>query len=339
MTTDTPTPEVDRPPVDTRIGRAAHSPARRPRLGRPRLLIVGCGDVGSRIVSRLAGRFRIFATTRTGDTAAALRSAGAVPMIIDLDQRARMQRLAGLARHVWLLAPTSVQGTQDRRSAKLMAALGRRRQPARRALDRRASAPVRWIYVSTTGVYGNRLGAWVDETSRPEPRQDRARRRLDAENRLRRVPQCAIVLRVPGIYAHDRLPLERLAQGLPVPPPEEDVYTNHIHAEDLARLIPVAAARGARARVYNATDDTELKLGDYLDLVARHAGLAPPPRVARSELARHLDAPRLSFMGESRRIRNDRIKRELRFRLAYPTVADALAHSASIRATIPGTVR
>jgi nucleoside-diphosphate-sugar epimerase len=292
-------------------------PGGRRRLGRPRLLIVGCGDIGLGIVSRLHGRFRIFAVTTSPERCPHLRAAGAVPMLIDLD-RDRPLRLARLATRVIHLAPPGPSGRRDHRAMRLLAAL---RTPA---------GPL--VYVSTTGVYGDRRGARVDETASPAPLTDRALRRLDAERRMRAGPWHGSVLRVPGIYGRHRLPLERLRQGLPVPSAQDDVLTNHIHADDLARACIAALFRAAPRRVYNVVDDSQLQLGQYLDLVADHARLPRPPRLPAPALRAALSPMQYSFMTESRRIANRRLKSELRIRLHYPTVregiSDALAPSA-----------
>ncbi|MGC2519086.1 MAG: SDR family NAD(P)-dependent oxidoreductase, partial [Burkholderiales bacterium] len=133
-----------------------------------------------------------------------------------------------------------------------------------------------------------------------------------------------VILRVPGIYASDRLPLERLRRGAPALRAEEDGYTNHIHADDLAAIL-VAALESPRARgAYNASDDSRMKMGDWFDLVADRAGLARPQRVSRVEAARVVAPELLSFMDESRRLVNRRMKEELGVRLRYPTVADGV---------------
>jgi nucleoside-diphosphate-sugar epimerase len=105
---------------------------------------------------------------------------------------------------------------------------------------------------------------------------------------------------------------------------EDDVYTNHIHADDLARACVAALLRGAPQRVYHASDDSELKMGEYFDLAADLAGLPRPPRIAREQAAQQLGPMLLSFMSESRRLDNRRLKHELRLRLRYPTVAEGL---------------
>ncbi len=293
-------------------GEGSDPPAKRRsrrKLGRPRLLIVGCGDVGARIVARLAHRFRIVALVRSDARNAALRAVGAIPMVVDLDVRRSLRRITGLGERVIHLAPAGELGRTDRRTRNLVAALGKRTQRA--------------VYISTSGVYGDHGGRRIDETARLVPGSERAWRRVDGEH-VMRAALFATVLRVPGIYAHDRLPLDRLRQRLPALVPEDDVYTNHIHADDLARISIAALLRGAPARVINSSDDSELKMGDYFDLVADHCGLPRPPRLPRTELAGQVSPMMLSFMRDSRRLSSQRLKRELRVQLLWPTVAQAL---------------
>lgn len=285
---------------------------RRRKLGRPRLLIIGCGDIGGRILARTRDRFRVIAVTTSHERIAALRAAGAVPFIADLDVPRAARRLRPFGERVIDLLPTPAEGLIDPRSRRLAAAL-------RGACD---VASMRFVYASTTGVYGDAGGNWLDETARLQPRNARAHRRLDAERTLRR-RLLARVLRVPGIYAADRLPLERLRQGLPALAAVDDVYTNHIHADDLACIAVAALLRGRAARVYNAVDDSQLKMGDYFDRVADAFGLPRPPRLPRTQLQAVVTPAMYSFMTESRRLSNHRLKRELRVRLRWPTVDPA----------------
>jgi len=295
------------------LNRPAPSPlARRQRhkLGRPRLLIIGCGDVGLRIVSRLADRFRVIALTSTPARAGVLRNAGVVPIVGDLDRRHSLGRLRRIATRVVHLAPPGHVGTSDTRTRALASTL--------------AGAVERAVYISTSGVYGDHGGRSIDETARLQPANERAMRRIDAENVMRHRLHAA-VLRVPGIYAHDRLPLDRLRLKLPALADTDDVFTNHIHADDLARITIAALARGAVVRVYNAVDDSRLKMAQYFDAVADAVGLARSPRLPRSELQAAVSPTMYSFMTESRQLSNRRLKRELRVRLLYPTVASALS--------------
>ena len=282
------------------------------------LLIIGCGDVARRALPELQRRYRVTALVRSPDPA--IDAAGVGQIAGDLDDAASLAPLLGRAERIVHLAPPSAGGTLDTRMRSLLAALAPR--------GRGAMLPRRFVYLSTSGVYGDCAGEWVDETRPPNPRTERAMRRLDAERALgdwgeRNQVEIAI-LRVPGIYASDRLPLERLARGTPALRPEEDVYTNHIHADDLAGIL-VAALESARVGdVYNASDDGPMKMGEFFDLVADRSGLARPPRISREEAGRLLPLELLSFMGESRRLSNRRMKAELGVRLRYSTARDGV---------------
>lgn len=294
-------------------------PALPTRFKRPTLLVVGCGDVGLRVLRLLRGRYRLLALTTHPERAAMLRAAGAVPLIGNLDEAGTLARLAGLADALLHLAPPPGDGTADRRTAQLLRAM------ARQGRVRRI------VYASTTGVYGDCAGERFDETRAVRPGTDRARRRVDAESRLRWYGRAfgarVTILRIPGIYAADRPgghPRERLARGTAVLRAEDDVYTNHVHADDLARTCVAALVRGLPQRVVHASDDTEMKMGDYFDLAADLCGLPRPPRVSRAEAAGVLSPMQMSFMSESRRLRNERLKAELRVKLRYPTVEQGL---------------
>lgn len=279
------------------------------KIGLPRMLIIGCGDVGMRLLPLVRDRFRVFAVTRSAEHCALLRDAGAIPIVADLDRPASLARLARLAQIVVHLAPPQSEGEIDRRSRNLAAIL-----PDRATL----------VYISTTGVYGDCGGAGIDETRPVAPRNARAKRRVDAEQVLRAWARRAggrlAILRAPGIYAADRLPLERLRKGTPALAASEDVFTNHIHADDLARLAATAIFKAQPLRIYHAVDDTDLTMGAYFDAVADAFALPRPPRLPRAELQQLVSPMLLSFMSESRRLRNTRIKAELGLRLRYPDV-------------------
>ena len=289
----------------------------RPRLRQPKLLIVGGGDVARRTLPYLQGRYALYVLLRDNNQADYWREHGARPILADLDRPASLTRIAGLADILLHFAPPPDRGTTDPRTRHLIA-----------ALKHAKSLPQRFIYISTSGVYGDCRGERIDETRRLQPATARARRRVDAEHQLRRFGResgvSVSILRAPGIYAADRLPLERLRRGDPVLAADEDVHTNHIHAEDLARIACLALFRAGPGRAYNASDDSGLRMGEYFDAVAERFGLARPPRMARAEIVHHLSPLTLSFMSESRRLDNRRLKRELRLRLRYPTVADGL---------------
>ncbi len=282
-----------------------------------RVLIVGCGDVGLRVATMLRGHCRVRALTSSPDKVVALRAQGLVPLLGNLDQPASLARLAGLAPYVLHLAPPPGQGAHDPRTQALLTALARR------------GGVQALAYGSTTGVYGNAHGAEFDETRAVAPATDRARRRVAAERWVRqwgrsmalRQGTRAGVLRIPGIYAPDREggdPRERVRRGAPLLRPEDDVFTNHIHADDLARACALYLWRGKPQRTLHVCDDTRLKMGDYFDLVADRAGLPRCPRLSRAEAAAQLSPMQMSFMGESRLLRNTRLKTELRLSLHHP---------------------
>ena len=286
-------------------------------LGQPRLLIVGCGDVGMRLLPLLRQTFRIFALTSQAERHAELRAAGAIPITANLDAPDSLARLANLAPNIIHLAPPRSDGESDTRTRNLIAIL-----PDKSRL----------VYISTSGVYGDCAGALFDETRPVSASNPRAKRRVAAETLLRawavRSQSCLSILRVPGIYAADRLPLERMRKATPALMAQDDVYTNHIHADDLALLIKLALFRAAPCRVYHAVDDSDLKMGDYFDMVADSFHLPRVPRLPYSELVKQVSPMLLSFMSESRRMKNKRIKYELGARLIYPTVVHGILSAA-----------
>lgn len=283
-----------------------------------RLLIVGCGDIAHRLIPLLRPRYQVFALVRHIERCEKLRSLGVTPILGDLDCRSSLQRLTGLAEVVLHFAPPGMQCARDLRTRHLLSALSRSDSP-----------PQSLVYISTSGVYGDCDGAWVSETRPCLATSARAQRRVDAEQQLRcwgrRTGAAVKILRVPGIYAAERLPTQRLQQGLPCIVEEEDSYTNHIHADDLARSVLAALRYGQSGRVYHVSDDAPQKMGAYFDAVADALGYARPQRVTRAAAQQCLPSSMLSFMNESRRLHNLRLKQELKFKLRYPSVQDFLA--------------
>lgn len=260
-----------------------------------------------RALPALTRRWQVIALVRTIDPA--LRTLGVKQIHGDLDQPASLRRLAGIADAVLHSAPPPNEGEGDPRTKRLLATLARAR-----------SLPRHLIYISTSGVYGHCGGEVVRESRPCRASTARARRRVAAESLLRRSAVRVSILRAPGIYAADRLPLERVRRGDPVLNADEDVFTNHIHAEDLAAACIAALERGGVNRCYNICDDSAERMGDWFDKLADAFGLPRPPRMARAEIRTRLSPMLLSFMSESRRLDNTRMKRELKLRLRYPTI-------------------
>lgn len=289
------------------------------RFRRPRVLIVGCGDVGVRAAGLLKNASRVYALTSSESRVAHLQQQGIAALRGNLDEPASLRRLAGVASHIIHMAPPPLQGRSDPRTRALVQALLLR------------SLPQAVVYGSTSGVYGDCAGALINETQVLNPQTDRAHRRVDAEAWLnawgsRGFPRIN-VLRIPGIYALDReggTPRERLQRGTPVLQATDDVYTNHIHADDLARATVLALWRGKTLRPLHVSDDSDVLMGDYMNWAADLWQLPRPPRISREQAQTALPAMALSFMSESRRMQNQRLKTELRMKLRYPTVREGL---------------
>ena len=289
------------------------------RFRRPRVLIVGCGDVGLRVAGLLKASSRLMALTSSSQRMETLQRSGITPMLGDLDKPQTLRRLAGVATHLVHMAPPPLEGHTDPRTRALVLAL------------RLRSLPSSMVYGSTTGVYGDCEGEWIDETRRLQPQTARAQRRVNAQDWVNFLGKSGYprtqVLRIPGIYAMDReggTPRERLLRGTPVLQAHEDVYTNHIHADDLARATVLALWRGRPLRAMNVCDNTDMKMGDYMDSVAKMWNLQAPARISREQAQLQLSPMVMSFLNESRRIRSVRLAQELGLRLLHPTVMDGL---------------
>jgi len=270
--------------------------------------IVGCGYTGLRLAERWLGALRDvrgFATRPATLHEIAALGARAVSLDLDLTPVAPLDFAGEL---VYYSVPPAPAGDRDQRLERLLNSI--------------SGTPRRIVYLSTTGVYGDRGGATVDEDSPPAPQSTRAVRRLAAEDALRAWAQSHAVswciLRIPGIYGPGRLPLERLRRLEPAIDPNEATPGNRIHVDDLVSAC-VAAGESPRAdgRVYNVTDGTEESATDFLLRVARIGALPAPPLVSRAEAARSFPATSWSFLRESRRVDNRRMLRELEVKLAY----------------------
>ena len=278
------------------------------------LLIIGAGDIARRTLPLLRGHCRVLALVRSAEKAAEWRALGAVPLLADLDDASSLQRIAALADAVLYTAPPPESGLHDPRLRKVLSQLAKT-----------PSLPQRFVYISTSGVYGNAAGGWLNESSPLAPQSPRARRRVDAERQLRAFAMlhgCALtILRAPGIYAANRLPLSRFASQTPLIDAAEDSISNHIHADDLARLC-AAALRQTRGgiRVYNACDSQPLAVGDWYDRLADTLGYPRLPRLPREQVRAQVSPAQWSFLAESRRLSNARLLRELPGCLRYPCV-------------------
>ncbi|MGB5467247.1 MAG: SDR family oxidoreductase [Sedimenticolaceae bacterium] len=281
------------------------------------MLIVGCGDVGKRIARRARARGQsVSCLVRRAESADLLRSEGISTLVIDLDNQSPAFSPDVDSGQIFYLAPPPSAGTDDPRMRRLLAALSGDRSG-------------RIVYISTTGVYGDCQGAWVDERFPARPQVDRARRRLDAEQQLRAWSAAGrgdiIILRVAGIYGPDKLPLARLQQQLPMISAAEAPWTNRIHIDDLVTVCEAAMAVGRPGEIYNVSDGEPGNMRDYFDRVADLYGLPRAPLISLAEARATLSPGMLSYLGESRRMDNAKLREELGVELRYPNLSEGLA--------------
>lgn len=273
-----------------------------------RILIVGCGDIGSRVAAHYtASGWPVTGWVRTAGSARTLERAGVTPVVVDLDV-AGLPPTGGSGAWIYYFAPPPREGEDDPRLQRFLAHM--------------VSPSERLVYISTSAVYGDCGGAWVDESAPVRPGNARGRRRAAAEARLQawgaKTGTHVVILRVPGIYGPGRLPVARLKQGLPVLRGEDSGYINRIHADDLAAAAIAAAERGRAGAVYNVSDGHPTAMCDYFDCVADALNLPRPPHVSRAEAERVLTPSMLSFLRDSRRLCNRRMREELGVQLRYP---------------------
>lgn len=279
-------------------------------------IIIGCGYVGTRLARHyLEQGVPVTGLIRSEGALARLAQAGVPGVLCDLS-RDEPSGISFDGVNLFYFAPPPEEGIEDRWLRRAVATFSR------------VGNPRRILYISTTGVYGDCQGAWVDETRPAEPRTERSLRRWDAEQALRGWSQSTkgelVILRVAGIYGPGRLPLERLRQGIPLVRPEESPFTNRIHVEDLVRVCAAAMERGKDGEVYNACDGHPSTMTDYFLRVADAAGLPHPPLIPLTDAARHLSAGMMSYLSESRRLGNQKLRDELQVDFRYPNLADGL---------------
>jgi len=280
-------------------------------------LIVGCGDVGSRLArSLIASGLRPVGLVRSQAAADSLGRSGVAPVVADLDRIVEEPPAAAADGSIFYLVPPSSDATDDDpRLRRFLAAC-------------EEAVPRRLLYLSTSGVYGDCGGAWVDESQPPAPRSDRARRRLAAERIAQEWCEACgtelVILRVSGIYGPGRLPVDRL-EGLSVIRPEEAPWSNRIHVDDLVTVLHAAALRAPSGSIYNVADGDPTTMTDYFYAVADAYGLPRPPSVSLDEAPMYLSPGMLSFVQESRRLDISRMRRELGVNPRFPTITEGIA--------------
>ena len=284
--------------------------------------IVGCGDIGRRLFQLYQAEHKndtIQAIVQTDSSVAACNKSGLKTLQMDLDSLGSCENIgfnkaqfAGST--LFYFAPPPLTGKQDTRLKNFLSKL--------------KGAPSRIVLISTTGVYGDSQGEWIDETTPPNPVAERAYRRLSAEETLKswakEHAKQYMILRVPGIYAQDRLPLARLRKGLPVVDEAEAGFTNRIHADDLAQACLLAMHCSHKNETINVSDGNPSTMTAYFNHVADFAGLPRPSQISLAEAKQTLSSGMVSYLKESRRIKNTKMLELLEIKLKYPTLKSAL---------------
>lgn len=273
-------------------------------------LVVGTGYLGRRVVERIPA----------GTVVGLSRSADAtLPMLEthDLDAGGPLPlTLPGQFRVLYTVPPAAAADGDPR---------------LERLLERLDPPPAAFVYISTTGVYGDRGGAGVDESAAVRPATDRARRRVAAESLLaawcRDRGTRLVVLRAPGIYGPGRLGTDRLRAGEPVVREADAGPGNRIHVDDLASCCLAALDNEKAEGIFNVGDGDHRSATWFATEVARQAGLPTPPAISMAEAEQSFSAMRLSFLRESRRIATTRMRTELGVAPRYADAADGIRAS------------
>lgn len=279
-------------------------------------LIFGCGYVGQRLAEHyVRGDRDLLGVVRTTTSLEVVRRLGVEALQADLDKPSLPELPLQDATLFYFIPPPKL-GETDTRVRRLISEFERQGHPRR------------VIYLSTTGVYGDCKGEWVSEERPVKPEAARAKRRWDAESSFQdwrtNTGRELVILRVAGIYGPGKLPLERLRKGLPLVRKEESPWTNRIHIDDLVQACVAAGERGRDGEVYNVSDGSPGSMIDYFKLIAELAGLPAPPAISLAQADNELSKGMLSYMRESRRVDNSKMRRELGLSLIYPSMESGL---------------
>ncbi|TPE52623.1 SDR family oxidoreductase [Amaricoccus solimangrovi] len=272
----------------------------------PVLLTIGHGYSAAAFAASLPEGWRRIGATRSGEKAATMAAAGVEP--VDAGDAAAMRRAIAAASHLLISAPPGEEGDPvlGRHGAALAAA-----RPA-------------WVgYLSTTGVYGDRNGGWVDEEGALAPVNARSARRVEAERAWLGSGLPVEIFRLAGIYGPGRSVFDRLREGRAQRIVKPGQVFSRIHVEDIAGALRAAVARPAPGRIVNLADDAPAPPGEVILYAAGLLGMEPPPGIAFDEA--DLSPMARSFYNESKRVSNRRMREELGYAPRYPDYRAGLA--------------
>ncbi len=281
-------------------------------------IIIGCGDIGIRVGQRLQQQYQVTGIVRSTESAVKLESLGFNMAIFDLDQPGSTLPIMPDNSLIFYFAPPTESGDQDLRMKNFLS-----------TLESTSSTPARIIYISTTAVYANSKGEWINEQTPTQPASSRGKRRLDAEQQLiefqRHHPVSISILRVSGIYSANRLPFRQIKARQPILQLEIAPFSNRIHADDLASICIAAALNTNQSTaIFNVSDGNPGSISQYFKEVALTFNLQTPPEISWEAAQQTLSPGMLSYLRESKRIESHLIKQELGVTLCYPTLASGL---------------
>lgn len=281
-----------------------------------KIAITGCGHIGKLLAQQLLmKKLPVTGFTRSVSSQDDCRKRNIPCETIDLDNPVADIDLAEL--NIIYLVPPPRSGKSDTRIAHFLQAIENH-------------PPCRFVLFSTTGVYGNSHGAWIDESAPVKPGADRAFRRADAELQAKQFCQRQgiplVILRVPGIYGPGRVPLARIKSGQPIVSQQDSPYTNRIHSEDLVNVCEKALFDTKITGIYNVTDGHPGTMFDYIKGVALTMNLPVPPAISLRQAQHVLSEGMLSYMAESRRIDNSKLLNDFAISLKYPDLQSGLKH-------------
>jgi len=281
------------------------------------ILIIGCGDTGKRVLKQLQPQNNnIFVTSHKKDSQKQLKQLGISLIPANLDNKEDLEQLPTNNASIFYFAPPAASGTTDVRMSNFVQSLSRK------------NPPKRIVYISTTGVYGNCDGQWISETATLNPGADRSKRRLHAESLIQEYcssNSCEfVILRVTGIYCLEKLPLERLKNGMKVLHPDIAPASNRIHADDLANCCVKAMFDGPANEIFNIADGNPSSISDYFIQIAKIFHLPEPELLNWEQTEKEISPAMLSYLHESKKINIDKLLSVLNIKLNFPTLIDGL---------------
>ncbi|MCW8930583.1 MAG: NAD-dependent epimerase/dehydratase family protein [Gammaproteobacteria bacterium] len=290
------------------------------------LNIVGCGYLGRKLLNELLLRNlfvadKITTLVKTQSSQEHCAQTGVHSIAYDMDDcESQLPDSIVIDQSlIYYFAPPPSHGEKDSRAKNFLKQLSQKEAHQQ---------PSKIVLISTTGVYGNCHGQWVDENTPVNPGVDRARRRFDAEQQFQHYSQKfnipLVILRVSGIYGPEKMPLKRIQAQTPIVREEDSPFSNRIHADDLLEVCLIAGLSNEIEGIYNCADGHPTTMYDYFMKVAQANHLPEPPTISLEQAKTQLSAGMLSYMEESRRIDNQKLLTDFKISLKYPDLNKGL---------------